>query len=133
MILWFIVGIIVWILCGLFMLAILKGVYGKGKYMDINKNNIRSMVDTQNTEDSTEKEVKKETFKVRDRDVCVESRVISTLGFDGIMPKTERRGNPKRKPHNETPYGSYKKGKGRLKKQNYAQGLKKQANLRGNL
>ena len=119
MILWFIVGIIVWILCGLFMLVILKGVYGKGKYMDINKNNIRSMVDTQNVEGSTEKEVKKETFKVRDRDVCVESRVISTLGFDGIMPKTERRGNPKRKPRNENPYGSYKKGKGRLKKQIY--------------
>ena len=49
------------------------------------------MVDTQNIEGSTEKEVKKETFKVRDRDVCVESRVISALGFDGIMPKTERR------------------------------------------
>jgi hypothetical protein len=118
-ILWFIVGIIVWILCGLFMLAILKGVYGKSKYMAINKNNIRSMVDIQNIEGSTKKEVKKETFKVRDREVCVESRVISTLGFDGIMPKTERRGNPKRKPHNENPYGSYKKGKGRLKRQNH--------------
>ena len=115
----FISALIVWILCRFFMILTFKGVYGKGKYMDINKNNIRSMVDTQNTEDSTEEGVKKETFKVRDRDVCVESRVISTLGFDGIMPKTERRGNPKRKPHNENPYGSYKKGKGRLKRQIY--------------
>ncbi len=119
MILWFIVGIIVWMLCGLFLLAILKGVYGTDKYMDIYKNNIRSMANAQNTGDSTENEVKMATSKIRNRDSGVESRVISTLGFDGIMPETERRGNPKRKPHSENPYGSYKKGKGRLKKQIY--------------
>jgi hypothetical protein len=106
-------------LCGLFLLAILKGVYGTDKYMDIYKNNIRSMANAQNTGDSTENEVKMATSKIRDRDSGVESRVISTLGFDGIMPETERRGNPKRKPHSENPYGSYKKGKGRLKKQIY--------------
>jgi hypothetical protein len=53
-------------LCGLFILAILKGVYGTDKYMDIYKNNIRSMANTQNTEDSTENEVKMATPKVRD-------------------------------------------------------------------
>ncbi len=79
-----------WMLCGLFILAILKGVYGTDKYMDIYKNNIRSMANTQNTEDSTENEVKMATPKVRDRDAGVESRVLSTPGFDGIMPKTER-------------------------------------------
>ena len=59
----------------------------------------------------------KATSKVKDRDTGVRSRAISTLGFDGIMPETERRGNPKRKQHSENPYRNYKSGKGRLKKQ----------------
>jgi hypothetical protein len=44
------------------MLAILKGVPRMD--MDMNKNNIRSRVNTQDIEDSTEKEVKKATSKV---------------------------------------------------------------------
>jgi len=64
MILWFILGLIVLILCGLFMLAILMGMHRMDTDMDMNKNNIRSMENTQNIEDSTEKEVKKAISKV---------------------------------------------------------------------
>ncbi len=53
------------------------------------------------------------TPNVWDRHAGVESRAISNLGFDGVMPKTERRGNPKRKPNIKNPYGSYKKEEGR--------------------
>ena len=59
MILWFIVGFIVWVLCILFMLAIFKGGnIARGKKQ---KPYFRYMVNTRNVEDSIKKEVKKTT------------------------------------------------------------------------
>ena len=61
MILWFIAGLIVWTLCVLFMLAIFKGghrIRGHGYEQKLYS---RSMVNTQNIEDSIKKEVKKTT------------------------------------------------------------------------
>ena len=61
MVLWFIVGLIVWILCVLFMLAIIKGghrVRGNGYEQKLY---LRGMVNTQNIEDSVKKEIKKTT------------------------------------------------------------------------
>ena len=61
MVLWFIVGIIVWALCILFMLAIFKGghrIRGHGYEQKLYS---RYMVNTQNIEDSIKKEVKKTT------------------------------------------------------------------------
>ncbi len=45
-----------------------------------------------------------------DREAGVASMAISTVGLDGILPQYERRGNPKRKTHNENTYDGYKKG-----------------------
>ena len=61
MVLWLIVGFIVWILCVLFMLAFFKVGYGTDNYMDIYKNNIKSMANTQKIEDSLKKDEKKAT------------------------------------------------------------------------
>ncbi len=61
MILWFIVGSIVWILCVLLMLAIFKGghrIRGHGYEQKLYS---RSVVYPQNIEDSIKKEVKKTT------------------------------------------------------------------------
>ncbi len=61
MILWFIVGFIVWILCVLFMLAIFKGghrIRGHGYEQKLYS---RYMVNPQNIEDLVRKEVKKTT------------------------------------------------------------------------
>ncbi|MHC4268127.1 MAG: hypothetical protein ACYSTS_06640 [Planctomycetota bacterium] len=61
MILWIIVGLIVWILCFVFMLAILKGghrIRGLGYRQKLY---LRSMVNTQNVKDSIKKELKKHT------------------------------------------------------------------------
>ncbi len=61
MILWFIAGLIVWILCVLLMLANIKGghrIRGHGYEQKIYA---RSMVNTQNIKDSIKKEVKKTT------------------------------------------------------------------------
>ena len=54
--------------------------------------------------------IQKGKSKLRDRDAGVASMAIPTLGLDGIPPQYERKGNPKRKPHNENRYDSYKKG-----------------------
>ncbi len=59
MVLWFILGLIAWILCVLFMLAIIKGghrVRGSGYRQ---KQYFRSVVNTQNIEDAIIKKVKK--------------------------------------------------------------------------
>ncbi len=61
MVLWFIVGFIVWVLCVSFMLAIIKGghrVRGNGYEQKLY---FRSAVNTQNIRNSREKEVKKAT------------------------------------------------------------------------
>ncbi len=61
MTLWFIVGLIVWILCVLIMLAIIKGghrIRGHGYEQKLYS---RSKVNTQNIKDSIKKEVKKES------------------------------------------------------------------------
>ncbi len=61
MILWFIVGFIVWILCVLFMLAVFKGghrIRGHGYEQKLYS---RNTVNTQNIEDSIKEEVKKTT------------------------------------------------------------------------
>ena len=67
MILWFMVGLIVWILCVLFMLAVIKGGHRIRGYEQ--KLYFRSMVNTQNIEDSIKKEVKK-TARTR-RNQCL--------------------------------------------------------------
>ncbi len=59
MVLWFIVGLIVWILCVSFMLAIIKGghrVRGNGYEQKLY---YRSMVKTQNIKNSIKKEMKR--------------------------------------------------------------------------
>ncbi len=61
MILWFIVGLIVWILCVLLMLAIIKGGHRIRGHGYEQKLYFRSRVNTQNIEDSKKKEVKKTT------------------------------------------------------------------------
>ena len=61
MVLWFIVGFIVWVLCVSFMLAIIKGghrVRGNGYEQKLY---FRSVVNTQNIRNSREKEVMKAT------------------------------------------------------------------------
>ncbi len=60
MILWFIVGSIVWVLCVLFVIAI---VHSGRKNFPLNNEQIQQtyMVNNQNTEDSIKKEVKKTT------------------------------------------------------------------------
>ncbi len=61
MILWFIVGLIVWILCMLFMLAIFKGghrIRGNGYRQKLY---LKSMINNQNIKVSIKKEVKKTT------------------------------------------------------------------------
>ncbi len=71
MVLWFIVGLIVWILCVLFMLAIIKGghrIRGNGYEQKLY---YRSMVNTQNIEDSIEKEVKNTTRTRRNRGLII--------------------------------------------------------------
>jgi len=71
MVLWFIVGLIVWILCVLFMLAIIKGghrIRGNGYEQKLY---FRSMVNTQNIEDSIEKEVKNTTGTRRNRGLII--------------------------------------------------------------
>lgn len=45
--------------------------------------------------------------QLRDRDAGVVIRTISTLGFDGVFPQYERRGNTKRKPYNQKLYLGY--------------------------
>ena len=59
MTLWFIVGLVVWILCVLFMLAIFKGGHRIRGHGYEQKLYFRSRVKTQNIEDSIKKEVKK--------------------------------------------------------------------------
>ncbi len=61
MILWFIVGFMVWILCVLFMLAIIKGECSICRNGYEQKLYYSSMVNAQNIKDSTVKEVNKAT------------------------------------------------------------------------
>jgi len=64
---WFIVGLIVWILCVLFMLAFFKGghrIRGHGYEQKLYS---RYMVKPQNVEDSIKKEVKKTTKTRRNK------------------------------------------------------------------
>ena len=61
MVLWFIVGFIVWILCVLCMLAIIKGGHRFRGHGYEQKLYFRNMVNTHNIEDSIKKEVKKTT------------------------------------------------------------------------
>ncbi len=71
MVLWFIVGLIVWILCVLFMLAIIKGghrIRGNGYEQKLY---FRGMVNTQNIENSIEKEVKNTTGTRRNRGLII--------------------------------------------------------------
>jgi competence protein ComGC len=71
MVLWFIVGLIVWILCVLFMLAIIKGghrIRGNGYEQKLY---FRGMVNTQNIENSIEKEVKNTTRTRRNRGLII--------------------------------------------------------------
>ena len=61
MILWIIVGLIVWMLCFVFMLAIFKGghrIRGNGYRQRLY---LKNMINTQNIKDSIKKEVKKTT------------------------------------------------------------------------
>jgi hypothetical protein len=67
MVLWFILGLIVWILCVLFMLAVIKGghrVRGNGYEQKLY---FRSMVNTQNIKNSIKKEMKKTTRTKRNQ------------------------------------------------------------------
>jgi hypothetical protein len=67
MVLWFIVGLIVWTLCVFFMLAIMKGghrVRGSGYEQKLY---FRSMVNTQNIKNSIKKEMKKTTRTKRNQ------------------------------------------------------------------
>jgi len=59
--LWFILGLIVWILCVLFLLAILKGGHRKRGSGYEQKLYLRSRANTHNVEESIKKEVKKTT------------------------------------------------------------------------
>ncbi len=59
MTLWFIVGFIVWVLCVLFMLALIKGGHRLRGHGYEQKLYLRSMDKNQNIEDSIKKEVKK--------------------------------------------------------------------------
>ena len=71
MVLWFIVGLIVWILCVLFMLAIIKGghrIRGNGYEQKLY---FRGMVNTQNIENSIEKEVKNTTGTRRNQGLVI--------------------------------------------------------------
>ncbi len=65
--LWFIVGLIVWILCVLFVLAIFKGGHRIRRHGYEQKLCFRSRVNTQNIEDSIKKEVKKTTRTRRNK------------------------------------------------------------------
>ncbi len=71
MVLWFIVGLIVWILCVLLMLAIIKGGHRIRGHGYEQKLYFRSMVNTQNIKDSIEKEVKKTTRTRRNRGLII--------------------------------------------------------------
>jgi len=67
MVLWVIVGFIVWILCVFLMLAIIKGghrVRGSGYEQKLY---FRSMVNTQNIKNSVKKEMKKTTRTKRNQ------------------------------------------------------------------
>ena len=75
MVLWFIVGLMVWILCVIFMLAIIKGghrIRGNGYEQKLY---LRGMVNTQNIEDSIEKEVKK-TANIRRNQGLIISEIV---------------------------------------------------------
>ena len=75
MVLWFIVGLIVWILCVFFMLAIIKGghrIRGNGYEQKLY---LRGMVNTQNIEDSIEKEVKKTANTRRNHGLIISEAV----------------------------------------------------------
>ena len=67
MVLWFIVGLIVWILCVLFMLAIIKGGHRVRGHGCEQKLYFRSMVKTQNIKNSIKKEMKKTTRTKRNQ------------------------------------------------------------------
>jgi hypothetical protein len=71
MVLWFIVGLIVWILCVLFMLAIIKGGHRIRGIGYEQKLYFRSRVNTQNIENSIEKEVKNTTRTRRNRGLII--------------------------------------------------------------
>ncbi len=74
MTLWLIVGI-VWILCVFFMLAIIKGghrIRGNGYEQKLY---LRGMINTQNIEDSIEKEVKK-TANIRRNQGLIISEIV---------------------------------------------------------
>ena len=75
MVLWFIVGLIVWILCVSFMLAIIKGghrVRGNGYEQKLY---FSGMVNTQNIENSIAKEVKKNANKRRNHGLVISEAV----------------------------------------------------------
>ena len=75
MVLWFIVGLMVWILCVLFMLAIIKGghrIRGNGYEQKLY---LGGMVNTQNIEDSIEKEVKKTANTRRNHGLVISEAV----------------------------------------------------------
>ena len=60
MILWFIVGFIVWIVCVLFMLAIIKGGHRLRGHGYEQKLYLRSMDKSQKVEDSIKKEIEED-------------------------------------------------------------------------
>ncbi len=76
MIFWFIVGLIVWTLCMLFMLAIFKGGHKIRGHGYEQKLCFRSMVNTQNIEDSIKKEVKETTSTRRNQCLPI-SEIVS--------------------------------------------------------
>ena len=67
MIYWFIVGLLVWIICILFMMAILKVGHRTRGHGYEQKLCFRSRVNAQNIEDSIKKEVKKTTRTRRNK------------------------------------------------------------------
>ena len=75
MILWLIVGLIVWILCVLFMLAIFKGGHRIRGNRYEQKLYSRKMVNTQNIEDSIGKEVKKTANTRRNHGLAISEAV----------------------------------------------------------
>jgi len=93
MVLWFIVGIIVVILCGLFMLAIIKGwhrIRGNGY---VQKLYLRSMDKNQYIEDSIKKEVKNATSKVHRMDMDMDmdkNNFKSMVNTHNIEDSTEK-------------------------------------------
>ena len=91
MTLWFIVGFIVWIVCVLFMLAIIEGGHRVRGHGYEQKLYLRSMDKNQNIEDSIKKEVKNATSKVHRMDMDMDKNNFrSMVNTHNIEDSTEK-------------------------------------------